>query len=200
MKRRQYKVLHRPAFTLVEAVISVLVMGLILVPAVQMISVAAKARSVKVTQQQSLQLARELLTEITEAHYSLPAGMTDGSTRQTWILIDDYNGLTENPPLSQAGAALAGYTGWQRTATVQFVLATLPGTTSLLDTGLKRITVTVTPPTGVPVTLVGLRSSSGPYERKPATSGSFTSWIDVNVDAGTIGKTYSGVDLMNQIP
>ena len=193
---------HR-AFTLVEAVVSVAVMGIRLVSAVQMISVAAKARSVKKTQQQGLQLARELLTEIMEAHYSLPSGMTDGSTRQTWILIDDYNGLSENPPTSQAGVALAGYAGWKRGVAVDFVSILTPDTSSGSDQGLKRIVITVTPPTGSAITLSGIRASTGLVEHRPSSSfASYTSWVDVAIDAGSGngGKVYSGSDLINQVP
>ena len=197
---RKRTIFTRSAFTLVEAVISVAVMGLLIVPAVQMVGVAAKARAVHTTQQQGLQLARELLTEIMESHYTLPTGMTDGTTRQTWILIDDYNGLSESPPMSQAGVALAGYTGWKRTAAVIFALPSIPTISGPFDLGLKAITVTVSPPTGPAIRLVGLRSSSGPYERKPSTSMTYTSWVDVTIDGGSGGKVYSGADLINEVP
>jgi hypothetical protein len=166
-----------------------------------MISATARSRNVGAARQSGLELAKELLTEIMECHYVTPTGSTDGVTRQTWNAVSDYNGLSESPPVSRAGTALSGFTGWTRTALVEWVDPSNPGNAAVgTDQGMKRITVTVTSPGGVVSKVVGLRSSIGLYERQPTMSTTYTSWIDVTLDGGGNAQSDSAADLVNQVP
>ena len=191
---------HR-GFTIVETVLSMLLVGLLLVPAVQAIGAAAKARGLRSTQRQGAELATQLLTEIMQLYYTLPAGTTDGSTRQTWVVVSDFNGYSENPAASRSGVALTGYTGWRRGVVVDFVDPANPsGPVVFTDMGMRKITVVVTSPSGIITTLQGLRSAYGASDRDPPTQTNVLSWIDVAIDGGGTAKAESSVNLVNQVP
>lgn len=195
--------IHRSAFTLVEAVLSIAVVGLLLAPAVQTISAVSHTRGASIARRQGAALAKELLTEIIQCNHVVPTGMIDGSTRQTWIVISDFNGLTENPPLAHDGSTLAGWTGWKRSVLVEQVDPANPGGSAVgSDLGMDRITVTVTvtSPTGAVSKLVALRAAQGSTDRRSPAQLTFPSWIDITLDGGGTAKAMSGVNLLNQVP
>ena len=153
------------------------------------------------SRQQGVELAKELLTEIMQCRYIDPNGPETGSPRSTWNEVTVYNGLVENPPTTRAGLALPGVTGWQRTVLAEWVDPANPGGAAAgSDLGMRRITVTVTSPTGKISRLVGLRSSFGLAERQSPVSTTYTSWIDISLDGGGGAKSASGVNLVNQVP
>jgi type II secretory pathway pseudopilin PulG len=192
---------RRGAFTLVEAVISIAVMGMLLVPAVQMIGTVAKTRGAVGGQRQGAQLAKELLDEIMQNFCVLPTGLTDGTTRQTWIVISDFNGWSENPPTARDGTLIPGWTGWKRSVLVEQVDPANPGGAAVVtDMGMRRITVKVTSPTNIVTNLTALRSTAGFTDRKPPTQITFPSWLDVTLDGGSGAKATAGVNLVNQVP
>jgi MSHA pilin protein MshD len=192
-------------FTLVEAVFCCLIVGVVLVPTLEMIGATAVARKVQAEQTQGTSLARQLLSEIMQCRYADPDSDA-GETRATWDDVSDYDNYSETSPTSRSGTALAGYTGWQRSAQVQWVDPTNPATTVGTDQGLKRITVTVQGPKGQSFTLTGLRSSGGAAERTPTMGCTYASWVDITLQAssgsGTVSTATSvtGVNLVNQIP
>ena len=55
--------------------------------------------------------------------------------------VDDYHGWSEAPPTAKDGALLAGDEGWERSVSVGYVNPDDLNSTSLTDTGVKRITV-----------------------------------------------------------
>ena len=91
-------------------------------------------------------------------------GTAEGETRATFDDVDDYHGLSENPPKDAAGTAMTGYDDFTRTVSVIYV------DTSALNTSVtttprpdyKRIAVTVswTSYGGGSVQLVSLRSNT----------------------------------------
>ena len=193
--------IHRRAFTLVEAVVAIAVVGLLLAPAVQTISSVSRSRGAATARRQGASLAKELLTEIMQCNHVIPTGMTDGTTRQTWVVISDFNGLAENPPLAHDGTTLAGWTGWKRSVLVERVDPASPGgAVAGSDLGMDRITVTVTSPAGAVSKLVALRAAQGSTDRASPAQITFPSWIDVTLDGGGTAKAMSGVNLLNQVP
>lgn len=192
---------RRRAFTLVESIVSIAVVGLLLAPAVQSISTIAHTRGASTARRQGAALAKELLTEIMQCNYVAPAGIIDGTTRLTWVVISDFNGLTENPPTARDGTVLAGWTGWRRSVLVERVDPASPGGAAVVtDLGMNRITVTVASPTGAVTKLVGLRAVQGSTDRQSPAQITFPSWIDITLDGGGTAKAVSGVNFINQVP
>ncbi len=192
---------QRRGFTLVEAVVAIAVVGLLLVPAVQTISSISHSRGAGLARRQGVALAKELLTEILQCNHVVLSGMTDGSTRQTWTVISDFNGLIEIPPVAHDGTPLSGWTGWKRGVLVENVNPINPGGPSIgTDMGMDRITVAVESPAGTITKLVALRAVQGSTDRQPPAQITYPSWIDITLDGGGTAKAMSGVNLLNQVP
>lgn len=192
--------ISRAGFTLVEAVISCLVVGIALVPAMNMIGAAAKARQNQSDFNQGMALAKDLLNEVMECRYTDPDGREAGETRATWDDVADYDSLTDKPPSAKDGTPLADAMGWMRQVRVGFVIPATPAIASPLDLGLRLITVTVTSPTGKTYTLSALRSSNGASDRVQTTSSDYTSAVHISLQPSG-GTTMSAtVDMVNQLP
>jgi MSHA pilin protein MshD len=189
----------RRGFTLVEAVISCVIMAVMLVPALSLIGAAAQTRKNRPERVQGLALARHLLTEIMQAHYLDPDGSEDGESRTSWDDLSEYDNFKEKPPTHRDGSTIAGFAGWERVVKIKLADPANPSATSGSDQGLKSIVVTVTSPSGKGYTLSALRSSSSGYERKPTSSATYASWVDVTIDLGN-AKNVSGTNLDNQVP
>jgi len=91
-------------------------------------------------------------------------GTAEGETRATFDDVDDYHGLSENPPTDATNTAMSGYNNFTRAVSVIYVdtsdLNTAVTTTPRPD--YKRITVTVswTVYGGGSVSTVTLRSNT----------------------------------------
>jgi MSHA pilin protein MshD len=171
-------------FTLVEAAFAVAITGVLLTSAVGTFATIAHGRQIQAERRLAYPLAQQLMAEILSAAFVDPGtnptfGPEPGETRATYDDVDDYTGLTESPPATRAGVAMAGYAGWSRAVAVAYVdPSTLAVSTTA--TTLKRITVTVTSPAGKVYALVGLRSSLGAYERPPAAQSTFVTGVSIN--------------------
>ena len=147
--------------TLIEAVISIVIVATMLVAAVSSLGSFARARRSQFDRCAGGTLARGLMSEILQARYLEPGvdvwfGLDDGESadvRSAWDDVDDYNGLSECPPKTKSGAAITGAAGWTCQVAVAYVQPDNPNQTSSTDTGLVRITVSATSPTGVTTTL-----------------------------------------------
>ena len=201
MQRHCRRLANPRAFTIVEAIVSSVVMAVMLVTSVRAITSISKSRGSLLVERQATLLCKDLMTEIMQCYYTLPTGSVDGISRASWITISDYNGFSELPPSTISGTPITGYDGWTRTVLVELVNPAAPnGSAVVTDMGLKRITVTVTNPKGRSASLVALRSSVGFYERKPTTQMSMTSQIKITLDGGGTAKSSAAVDLNNQVP
>ena len=127
---------HTPAraFSLVEAAISIVIVAVMLVAAINVAGSAGSARIYESERTQGAAIAQQLLAEITSQSWLDPDADETGEV-STWDDVTDYNGFTESPPADSDGNHISGYTGWTRAATVT------TGFNGL--SGLKVITVTV---------------------------------------------------------
>jgi len=194
-------------FTLVEVVLSMIVVSVMLVVGLSMLGASAKARLMQTEQCCAMGLARQFLSEIRSYRYAdadqpTAFGPESGEARATFDDVDDYNGYTQSPPTGQDGTALSGYDGWTWKVAVAWVSASSPETTSPSDTGLKRIAVTVVSPTGRTTTLAALRSRNSGYDQYPTRHTTYLGGVDLTVRAGDDSsvKAASGVNLLNQVP
>jgi MSHA pilin protein MshD len=180
-------------FSIVEAVVCVLVTGIMVVAATQSVSSFARANHQQKNQARASALARRLITEIEQSTYVDPANAalfgpepadTNGS-RSLFKYVNEYHNWTDSPPQNRDGTVISGYTGWSRSVAVTWVDAANPVTVRVSESGLKRITVTVTDPTGRITTLAALRAAKGAFETKTSVSTPYTSWIGINLQLGS---------------
>jgi MSHA pilin protein MshD len=202
---------QRKAFTLIEACIAMVVVAVMLVAAMTVAGNSARARFAQQEMSRGQCLARQLLAEIVQNSYEQPGATTTtlgpepAETRATFNDIDDFNGSIESPPADASGTLIPGYSGWTRSVLVEWVAPTTSAdafVTSATETGLKRITVTVTSPFGKGSTAVALRSRFGAYDKQQDSQKTYTSWIGVTLQIGSNPSTIvsGGVNPFNQVP
>ncbi len=169
------------ALTLVEVVMSTLVVSVTLVAALHAVGGARLAQQTSDDRARAMTVAEGLMNEVLQCAYDDPDGTgvfgpdpdEDADRRVTFDDVDDYDQWTESPPADRAGAALPGLDGWERRVRVVYVAraALLPASIVLAtgssgppaeDTGLKRIRVTVLRDGRTMAVLDALRSSAAP--------------------------------------
>ncbi|GEM_PF-1574688 len=198
----------RCAFTLVEAAVSIVIVGVMLTAALSMLGGAAQARRRTAAWRESESLARSLMCEVQQCAYGSTSGplitITLGvaTDREGFATIDDYKGFAEQPPRSRSGTLLTGYTGWNRAVDLERVDPGDPTgapRTGSSDTGLKRLVVTVIAPTGQRTTMTALRSRWGLAEASASRTGAMLSALDISLNAGLGVKTlYTSLTVPNR--
>ncbi len=166
---------RRPGgFSLVEVVISTLIVGGLMVAAMTMLASASRSRQVRSAQRLGPALARQWMTEILQARYE-----------ELETVMED-----------------AEVNGWRRRIKVEYVKPGDPDVVSAFDTGIKRITITATGPGGRSTSLVSLRSSISIYDRMPAAKRDYLRWVGAELQIGgnDRGRVTTGVNLLNRIP
>jgi prepilin-type N-terminal cleavage/methylation domain-containing protein len=162
----------RQAFSLVEVLIATMIMGVLLVAAMQTVGSSVRAETSNADRCQGLWLAQELMSEILVAKYVEPdetptfgpEALETGGTRSAFDDVDDYHGWNASPPENQDGTEVPDRANWRRTVTVEHVdpgdLTTAVGT----DQGVKRITVTVKRNDKTVAQLVGIRTDTDQHD------------------------------------
>ena len=208
MRRHRPTLARRPrGFTIIEAAVSVVVVGSILATAVTGIGVGARLRVAQQDQARARELGEHLLAEILQRQYKSPGaspvfGPEAGEQRAAYDDVDDYDELSESPPTTPDGAPMNDFAGWRRAVTVEWVDPVNIATTVNADKGLKRVTVTVTGPGGRRATLVALRSQYGAFDRQPRVRSTYVSSVGVTLQAGAdpSGRIVRAVNPLNQPP
>lgn len=172
----------RRGFSLVEAVISVILVSVLLVASVNTVGASRAGQSVTSNRSWGSTLAQALMSEILQQSYADPVsgevrtifsfgpgadklplpqfgaelGEADG-TRQAFDDVDDYHGWSASPPQAKNGTVISGLDGWRRTVSV-----TLANPVSLMpvtkDSGAKVVTVSVTHNDNTVAELVAIRT------------------------------------------
>lgn len=138
--------------TLVEVVISLVILGVAVAAGVQALGNFAAGSRTWQERSTALELANTLLAEIDSLPFCDPGGtnnisLDSGETsddRSTFDDIDDYNGWDACPPKDKTNAPMTDYAGYRQQVTVAFdtSLATHTGATLTANT-YKKITVTI---------------------------------------------------------
>ncbi|GAB4187591.1 MAG: hypothetical protein Kow00105_02250 [Phycisphaeraceae bacterium] len=157
-------------FTLVEAVMSILIVGLMLVAALNTVGASKVAQARQSEQVQGPMLAQDLLAEILSESFEEPVDTPgfgresgeSGGDRADWDDVDDYDGWSGSPPQAKDGTELPGLSGWERTVKVSWAVPNNPDLDSATATGIKKVTVTVRHQGRVVATLISLRSNAWP--------------------------------------
>ena len=141
----------RPGFSLIEAVISTLIVAILMVASLTVLG-ASRAGQLKIADRaRGEQLAIELMNEVLQGDYMElyypplfgPEGVEIGAGRMYFDDIDDYAAWTESPPQTRGGVPLPDFTGWTRSVAVEWVNPNNLTQASTTATDVKRITVTV---------------------------------------------------------
>ena len=157
-------------FTLVEAVMSILIVGLMLVAALNTVGASKVTQARNAEQAIGPMLAHDLMSEILSQAYEEPIdsvgfGLESGETswsRDAYDDVDDYNGWVTSPPEDKSNVDIPDLTGWSREVSVAWASSVDPMTTSGTATGIKRITVTVKHQGRTVTTLYALRTDGWP--------------------------------------
>lgn len=142
---------QRPGFSLLEAALSSVLVGVLLVAAMRTVAASAVSQRLASEQAVAQALAEGLLAEILPAAYREPDGSARfgtetgeaTSSKATFDDIDDWHPWSESPPKQPDGTPLADLDGWSRRATVDWVAPHDLNTALQVETGVKRITVVV---------------------------------------------------------
>lgn len=141
----------RHGLSLLECSISVLLVGVLLVSALQTLGAAKRRESDTVRLISGRQLACDLMNEILLQSYEEPLTAVafgpepdeGGGNRSLYDDVDDYHSLSESPPKDRSGNTITGFEGWTQTVVVQWADPTTWNETSGINTGLKRISIAV---------------------------------------------------------
>jgi type II secretory pathway pseudopilin PulG len=157
---------RRRAFSLVEGLVSIVVVSVLLVAALNTVGSAWHGQQNIGDRARARLLAEELLAEIVQADYNDPNQTPgfgpeiseSGGSRAGFDDVDDYHGWQASPPQDKNGSAMTAYAGWGRRVAVHYVEPSSPSIISSTDQGAKRIVVTVTYNNVLMARLVGIRS------------------------------------------
>ena len=188
------------AFTLVESLLSVVIVSGVLVASLGTIGAIGRARAVQIERAAATQLAGQVMAEVMQCYYQEPSGAgpfgpdSGELTRAAFDDVDDYDNWqsTGGTPTLRDGTALEGYGGWKVRVMVNPARVSDPRITEGLETGLKRIRVSVTTPAGVKYDMYGVRAANGMYEQMPATATNYLTFGGVSARVGERGKTIHG--------
>jgi type II secretory pathway pseudopilin PulG len=189
-------------FSIIEAVVSIAVVGLMLAVALSTLGASARMRTVQAKRQDALGLRQHLMGEILQAHFEDPdtPGLMGPEpdenrfTRADFDDVDDYHMWSASPPQGKDGTPLVGYDGWTRRVRVE--PSSLPGG----GPGLLEITVTVIDPKGNTTELSALRSKSADVQLPPPQETTCVTWAGIELQIGSdpTKRVISGVHLLNR--
>lgn len=206
---------HRHALSLVEVIVSMLLVGLLLVGSME--SVGGVYRAWHASQQihDGMSLAQQLMAEILQQPYNDPdttpllgGDGDDGSLlgliglgastteRTTYDDLNDYHGWSSAPEMKD-GTALVGFEDWTREVSVAYARWAAPSQTTSTSEALKRITVTVTDPNGRQTVLTALRSPWGMLQQAADVELTAQSYVATELQVGTGVHLHSGGHLLN---
>lgn len=137
--------------SMVEITFSIVLVGGLMVAALNTLSTAVHARQFTSNHSISYLLAQDLMTEILQQEYrenkemvtfGREIGESDG-TRLHFDDVDDYNNWSASPPQTKDGTVLPNLNGWQRNVSVMYVTADDLTQSSIVNDGIKNITITI---------------------------------------------------------
>lgn len=194
----------RRGYTLVEVAVSTLIMGVLVVGALNVVGSSVKTQRVAATGLDAPALGHQLMAEILALPYEDPdepttsIGLDTGEsniTRVDFDDLDDYDGWSRIPPEAKDGTPLPNVSDWQRQAAVQYFDPSTGGTTPT-DTGVKLITVTIVPPTGLNFELNALRSKWGALQQSSPIDATLVTSLDGELQIGSTGRPAQSATLL----
>jgi len=173
MKPKRSNFARVNGFTLVEALIATVVLAIATVAVAQMLGTSAQQAAAMRHQAKSLELARQLMEEISskpinDSTGAISLGHESGeNSRSQYDQIDDYNGYTDNSDaITMLDGSTVGYEDgvrYYRSVTVQYRNTPSGASTAVPTAPFCVVTVTVGPLGAETVSLTRLfaRTSGG---------------------------------------
>ncbi|MEZ6134997.1 MAG: hypothetical protein R3C53_08825 [Pirellulaceae bacterium] len=186
----------RPGISLIEVIVSTLLVGLLLAAALVSVGSAARSTTVAAVNNDAIFLALNLIEEITVLPYEDPdqpplfgqePGENQGKkARNQADDVDDLANWTELYAEDRDGNILTGYENWSRSV-------------SVVQSGdsTKTIEVTVTSPSGDLTTLTAVRAKEGGCLQLQGVEQTLVTWVGVELQTGMGDQVLSGVSLTN---
>jgi MSHA pilin protein MshD len=144
---------HGHAFSLIEVVVSVLIVGGLAVAVLNTMGATAARRRIDADRARGISLAQDLIDEISAAAYEDPGGAdlsfgrgadeTGTGDRSLFDDVDDYDGWSASPPQLRDGTPMTGFDGWTRSVVVRWADPAVLDADDAAESGLKRIVVRV---------------------------------------------------------
>jgi prepilin-type N-terminal cleavage/methylation domain-containing protein len=158
----------RRGFSLLEVVIATLIVGVMMVAALESLGAYARGQSYLAERSRGWTLAQDMLAEVLDRHYEEPddapvfgrEGSESTGARSNYDDTDDYHGWVASPPQSKDGTVMSNLAGWERRVTVERVKADNLHVVASSDQGVRRITVEVRHDGAAIVTLVTFRTKA----------------------------------------
>jgi MSHA pilin protein MshD len=195
----------RRGFGMAEVVVATAIVGVMIVGALEGAGMVARSKRLVADRLTGPGLAHDLMAEILTLPYvdpntgSTAIGPDAGeSSRVNFDDVDDYHNWTSVNAVARDGSARSGYTGWSQTVAVAWASRT-DTTTSGSDTNLKRITVTVTSPTGEATQVVALRARYGALERDLPIATTAVRWSGIELRAGASTRAQFGATSLTNL-
>lgn len=198
---------RRSGLSLTEVAVSSLLVSLLMVGSLASVGAAARSWGATAEATERHALARQLLDEAAALPYEDPNqtpgfGLESGESgvnRLNFDDVDDFRDFTDTPPKDRAGNILAGYNAWQRACdVVKLDDGSLNDVgDNATDKGLRRMTVTVTAPSGRSTTLTTIRSVSGGSLQPAGTAETVVNYVSVSLQAGNGVPVTGGTTLTN---
>jgi hypothetical protein len=163
--------LHPPGFSLVETALATVLVGGLLVVSMNLLGASRMTQARYADREQALILAEDLLNEVLAEPYAdadgggIALGLELGelfALGASFDDADDYDGYHEAPPTDADGQPIPGAERFTRTVAVQWVEPDDPDAVSASETGVKRVTVTVSIAGRELAALSGLRAAAWP--------------------------------------
>lgn len=186
---------QRSGVTLVEVAVSTVLVGVVLVAALETVGSSMRAARLGSESTDGHAIAERLMAEVLAHPYEDPDGNTNSigpeddetlaiAERLNYDDVDDYHGWVQNGFSRRDGFAISELAGWQCRVEVVYAAAE-PSAATLVDVGddqgVKRVTVRCISPTGVETTLTALRTHYGPLEGTTPLDASRSTAIGVEI-------------------
>ena len=194
---------------MVEAAVATVIVGVMLVAAMTTVEASLRMGNATAERSHASAFGALLMSEILRARYEEPvdpigfgveAPTETATSRVKWDDVDDYDGFQQLSPTDASGAEVDGAKSWTWKAAVTRVDPADPSRVVSVETGLKRITVTIVDPDGATTTYVALRSRFGARDRTVTSPTSFVGHVRVHLEVGGgfKGNVTSGSALVNE--
>ena len=142
----------RRALTLAEMIVSIVIVGVMLVAALNTVGASKMGQRKTGDRAKGTLLAQQLMSEILRQSYQEPVDTVAfgretaelSTSRAEYDDVDDYDGWSSSPPQYKDGMVIPNLDGWGRQVSVAWVDASNLTQDVGEETGVKRITVTVT--------------------------------------------------------
>lgn len=143
---------RRRALTLIEAVLSIVIVSLMLTAALHTVGASQRSQRYGADQATAVALAESLMSEVLGMPYQDPNGTGGigpeadelGGTRATFDDVDDFAAWSASPPQFRSGLPMTAMDSFGRKVEVVWVNLVDLETPAASETGVKRVTVTVT--------------------------------------------------------